>query len=69
MTHDHAHDHSHSHSHGHAHPHHPAPAVAEREVVAPTVLMSSAATRIAVVLGALAALWAAVAWALTDLAA
>lgn len=69
MTHDHAHDHSHSHSHGHAHPPHPAPAAAERDAVEASVLMSGAATRIAVVLGALAVLWAAVAWALTDLAA
>ncbi len=67
MTHDHGH--SHSHSHGHAHPPHPAPAVAERDAVGSSVLMSGAATRIAAVLGALAVLWAAVAWALTDLAA
>lgn len=71
------HDHGHGHGHGHvhAHPHgHPhadvdvrAPAV--RDAVAPSVLMSGAATRVATVLGALAALWAAVAWALTDLSA
>jgi hypothetical protein len=59
----------HGRPHDHAHPHQPGPAAAEREAVAPTVLMSGAATRIAVVLGALAVLWAAVAWALTDLAA
>ncbi len=73
MTHDHghAHGHAHGHSHGHAHSHRPAPApaAAQREAVPPTVLMSGAVTRIAVVLGALAVLWAAVAWALTDLAA
>ena len=67
MKHDHAHDAAHPHAHGHAHAHAPAPA--EREAVAPSVLMSGAATRVAAVLGALAALWAAVAWALTDLAA
>jgi hypothetical protein len=65
MKHDHGHAHDHVHGHGHAHarPHAPA----EREAVAPSVLMSGAATRVAAVLGALAALWAAVAWALTDL--
>ncbi len=59
------HDHSHPHAHPHAHPHEPA----ERAAVAPSVLMSGAVTRVAAVLGALAALWAAVAWALTDLSA
>ena len=34
----------------------------------PSVLMSGAATRVAGVLAALALLWGAVAWALTDLA-
>lgn len=61
--------HDHDHAHGHAHHHHPLPAAAERDAVAPSVLMSGAASRIAAVLGALALLWAAVAWALTDLAA
>ena len=71
MTHDHEHDHTHGHVHVHAHPHAPtdAHAPAMRESVAPSVLMSGAATRVAAVLGALAALWAAVAWALTDLSA
>lgn len=61
--------HDHDHAHGHAHHHHPAAAAAERDAVAPSVLMSGAATRVAVTLGALALLWAAVAWALTDLSA
>lgn len=63
------HDHHHAHDHGHGHAHHPHPVLpaAERDAVAPTVLMSGAASRIAAVLGALALLWAAVAWALTDL--
>lgn len=73
MTHEHHHRHDHGHAHGHsqghAHTPRPAPAVAERDAVAASVLMSGAATRIAVVLGALAVLWAAVAWALTDLSA
>ncbi len=63
--HDHAHGHGHEHGHGHAHP----AAAAEREAVLPSVLMSGAATRVAAALAALALLWGAVAWALTDLAA
>lgn len=72
MKHDHDHGHSHGHAHGHGHAHHhprPAPSATEREAVAASMLMSGAATRVAAVLGALALLWAAVAWALTDLAA
>ena len=77
MTHDHAHDHAHGHAQGHAQGHahaHPQPSVhrpapAEREAVAPSVLMSGAATRIGAVLVALVLLWGAVAWALTDLSA
>lgn len=66
----HAHDHHHSHGHDHDHDHHRHPdSPAPREAVLPSVLMSGAATRIAAVLAALALLWGAVAWALTDLAA
>lgn len=65
-VHGHGHGHGHDHHHGHGHAH-PAPS-AEREAVLPSVLMSGAATRVAGVLAALALLWGAVAWALTDLA-
>ena len=72
-VHDHAHGHDHDHGHGHhhGHAHRPATATApiERDPVGASVLMSGAATRVLAVLGALAVLWAAVAWALTDLAA
>jgi len=59
-----------SHDHHHGHAHHPghATAPAEPDSVETSVLMSGAASRVAVALGALAVLWAAVAWALTDLA-
>jgi hypothetical protein len=67
MRHEHSHDHGHAHGHGHAHAHAAAPA--EREPVLPSVLMSGAAIRVAAVLTALALLWGAVAWALTDLSA
>lgn len=73
MRHDHGHDHAHGHGHvhahlhGHSHAHVDASAPAGREAVAPSVLMSGAATRVAAVVGALAVLWAAVAWALADL--
>lgn len=69
MKHEHGHGHGHDHGqdshHGHVH----APAPARREAVLPSVLMSGAATRVAAVLAALALLWGAVAWALTDFAA
>lgn len=67
MKHVHTHDHGHHHEHDHEHSHAHAPV--EREAVAPSVLMSGAAARIAAVLVALAVLWTAVAWALTDLSA
>ena len=67
--HDHAHGHHHDHHHGHAHRPATAAAPIERDPVGASVLMSGAATRVLAVLGALAVLWAAVAWALTDLAA
>ncbi|TXC65577.1 hypothetical protein FSC37_04200 [Piscinibacter aquaticus] len=71
MKHDHAHDHGHAHhhGHGHGHGHGHASVPAPREAVLPSVLMSGAATRVAAALAALALLWGAVAWALTDLAA
>lgn len=68
-VHGHEHQHGHHHGHGHGHGHAHAPAPAEREAVLPSVLMSGAATRVAAVVAALALLWGAVAWALTDLAA
>ena len=58
----------HGHDHGHDHAHAPVrarPAAAEGGT---SVLMRGAAARVAVALAALVLLWAAVAWALTDLA-
>jgi hypothetical protein len=70
MNHDHAHhDHSqHGHAHSHAHVHLPAdlPARIAADDVA-SVLMRGASARMVVALGAIALLWAAVAWALSDL--
>lgn len=57
MSHDHDHDHGHAHRHA-------APAPAD----GPSVLMRGAGARVAAALGAIALLWAAVAWALADLA-
>ncbi len=58
------HAHGHSHAHGHAHEHTPA-RVAADDVA--SVLMRGAGARIGIALAAIALLWAAVAWALTDL--
>lgn len=66
--HTHAHPHAHAHPHGHDHGHAPVrahPAAAEGGA---SVLMRGAGARVAVVLAALVLLWAAVAWALADLA-
>jgi hypothetical protein len=65
MSHDHAHPHGQEHDAAHAH----AARRPRDEGVAPSVLMSGALPRMAAALGALALLWAAVAWALADLAA
>ncbi|WP_374676926.1 hypothetical protein [Piscinibacter sp.] len=64
MSHEHAHAHAHGHDHAHDHAHE-RPAAAEGGA---SVLMRGAGTRVAVALAALVLLWAAVAWALTDLA-
>lgn len=69
MSHDHAHhDHAHhvQHVHVHEHEHEPAPVRIAAEDVA-SVLMRGAFARIGVAVGAIVLLWAAVAWALTDL--
>lgn len=64
MSHEHAHAHGHGHEHGHEHAHErPAPAEGS------SVLMRGAASRVLAALAAVALLWAAVAWALTDLSA
>ena len=68
MSHDHAH-HDHSpqgHSHAPAHVPAEVPARIAADDVA-SVLMRGASTRIGVALGAIVLLWAAVAWALSDL--
>ena len=65
-THDHAHDHGPSHSHGHSH----APALTEtvftprRAMPAASVLRMSLAQRLAIALGAIAAIWLCVFWAM-----
>lgn len=64
MSHEHAHAHAHGHDHAHDHAHE-RPAAAEGGA---SVLMRGAGARVAVVLAALVLLWAAVAWALADLA-
>ncbi|WP_341890227.1 hypothetical protein [Variovorax sp. YR752] len=61
MSHGHAH-----HAHGHEHEHNDAPARVAADDVA-SVLMRGAGARIGVALVAIALLWAAVAWALSDL--
>ncbi|WP_298831715.1 hypothetical protein [uncultured Piscinibacter sp.] len=58
----HRHDH-HDHAHGHAHA-----AARDDDGVASSMLMHGAASRIGGAVAALALLWAAVAWALSDLA-
>lgn len=69
MTHDHAHHGHHTHGHhAHAHDHHAAPAP-QPALGGPSVLMLGAGARIGAAVAAIALLWAAVAWALTDLAA
>lgn len=69
MTHDHAHHGHHTHGHHtHAHDHHAAPAP-QPLLGRASVLMLGAGARIGAALAAIALLWAAVAWALTDLAA
>lgn len=75
MSRDHVHhEHGHTHGHVHAHGHHPAhgdghahtpPRVAADDVA--SVLMRGAGARIGMALAAIVLLWAAVAWALTDL--
>lgn len=72
MNHGHAHhDHGHhgpaEHVHAHAHAHDAAPAP-QPALGGPSVLMLGAGARIGAALAAIALLWAAVAWALTDLA-
>jgi hypothetical protein len=70
MSHDHAHhDHS-QHGHGHSHAHEHAPADVPARIAADdvaSVLMRGASARIGVAIGAIVLLWAAVAWALSDL--
>ncbi len=68
MNHDHAHHGHHTHGpHAHAHAHDATPA--QRPAAgSPSVLMLGAGARIGAALAAIALLWAAVAWALTDLA-
>lgn len=68
-THVHAHTdgRTHGHDHGHEHAHAPRASAAAGE--RPSVLMLGALPRVAATLAALALLWAAVAWALADLAA
>ncbi len=58
--------HEHVHAHGHDHDHEHAPAPASEGA---SVLMRGAASRVLAALAAVALLWAAVAWALTDLSA
>lgn len=70
MNHDHAHHEHAQHGHGHSHAHVHLPADAPARVAADdvaSVLMRGAVARIGVALGAIVLLWAAVAWALTDL--
>ncbi len=71
MNHGHAH-HDHGHhgpaEHAHVHLHDAAPAL-QPALGGPSVLMLGAGARIGAALAAIALLWAAVAWALTDLAA
>ena len=73
MNHDHAHHDLHDHSqhgHGHSHAHDHVPADAPARIAADdvaSVLMRGAFARIGVALGAIVLLWAAVAWALSDL--
>jgi hypothetical protein len=70
MNHDHAHHDpsQHGHAHSHAHLHLPAdlPARIAADDAA-SVLMRGAVARIGVAFGAIVLLWAAVAWALSDL--
>lgn len=70
--HTHAHPHAHAHPHGHDHVHDHAHAPVQARPAAAeggaSVLMRGAGARVAVVLAALVLLWAAVAWALADLA-
>lgn len=63
-THGHVHAHGHDHAHGDGHAHTP-PRVAADDVA--SVLMRGAGARIGMALAAIVLLWAAVAWALTDL--
>jgi ABC-type nickel/cobalt efflux system permease component RcnA len=63
-VHAHAHAHGQDHAHGAGHEHTPA-RVAADDVA--SVLMRGAGARIGMALAALVLLWAAVAWALTDL--
>ncbi len=61
------HDHAHHGHHTHAHAHDATPALPPA-AGGPSVLMLGAGARIGAALAAIALLWAAVAWALTDLA-